>query len=62
MQLLLRNSLRYRLRTNSDHQLRVTVVDPDPTGVAKSRYYELLGDCFDFLQCPFLEVDLEVHD
>ena len=62
MQLLLRNSLRYRLRTDSNDQPKVTVIDPDSTGVVKSRYYELLGDRFEFIQCPFLEVDLEIHD
>lgn len=60
--LLLSNSLRNRLRIDAEDQPRVTVIDPDPTGVVRSRYVDLFGDPIEFLQSPFLDVDFDIRD
>lgn len=59
MRLLLNNSLRYRLREDSERAPEIIIIDPDPQDVVRSRYYELLGPKITFIREKFLNVDFQ---
>lgn len=56
MRVLLTRMIR---RPRKPPKLRVSLIDPDPTGVVRHRYAELCGKRLDFIGAPFQEVAIK---